>query len=77
MLELQPGGLSSVSLSFAAATSTDSNLDLNHDVASIALRPAGSSDASNSSDGPMPPWALGALGAGLLGVARARLARVI
>jgi uncharacterized repeat protein (TIGR01451 family) len=71
VVELQPGGLSSVSLSFAAATSTDSNLDLNEDVASITLSPAGSSEASSSADGPMPPWALGALGAGILGIARA------
>jgi uncharacterized repeat protein (TIGR01451 family) len=72
---LQPAGLSSVNLSFVAATTTDSNLDLNNDVASITLSPAGSSGESSSGDGPLPLWALGALGAGILGVARARLAR--
>jgi uncharacterized repeat protein (TIGR01451 family) len=68
---LQPGAVPAVSLSFAAATSTDANLDLNSDVASIVLTPQiGSAD---SGDGPMPPWALGALAIALIAAARARL----
>ncbi len=73
---LQPGGLSSVSLKFTASTTTDSNLDLNNDVASIVLAPAGNASESGTSDGPLPLWAVGALGAGLIGTAARRLNKV-
>ena len=40
----------------------------------LLLTPAGASE-SNSTDGPVPLWALGALGGGLLGIASRRLKR--
>jgi uncharacterized repeat protein (TIGR01451 family) len=70
---LQPGALPSLSLSFAATTTTDANLDLNSDVASIVLTPQG--NLADSGDVPVPPWALGALGVALIGAARMRLSR--
>jgi uncharacterized repeat protein (TIGR01451 family) len=69
---LQPGSLSSVSLTFAAGTATDGNLDLNNNSVSIALSPDSGSEGPGS-DAPLPLWALGALAAALLGVARRRL----
>lgn len=73
---LQPGGLSSVNLTFVASTATDSNLDLNNDVASIVLTPSTDSAGSSTGDGPMPPWALVALGAGLCAIVGARRSRI-
>jgi len=69
---LQPGGLSSVNLTFVASTATDSNLDLNNDVASLVLTPYAGSAGSSTGDGPLPLWSLVALGAGLCAIVSAR-----
>ncbi len=69
-LVFQPTSSQTVSLSFAV-TAANGVLFPANDMLAIALTPT--SVSAPPTDGPLPPWALGLLGAGLIGIAARRL----
>jgi uncharacterized repeat protein (TIGR01451 family) len=73
-LVFQPGGSNTVALSFSV-TAGNGVLFPANDLLAISLTT--SSGAAPATDGPLPPWALGILGAALIGIASRRLTRRI
>jgi hypothetical protein len=69
-LVFQPGNLQTVNLSFGV-TAGNGVLFPANDLLAISLTPV--SGGAGATDGPLPPWALGIFGAGLIGIASRRL----
>jgi uncharacterized repeat protein (TIGR01451 family) len=69
-LVFQPGNTQAVNLSFSV-TAGNGVLFPANDVVAIAL--TSTSGGAGPTDGPLPPWALGMFGAGLIGIASRRL----